>query len=296
MSKIKSSMLYFCAAIFWIIALVIGSFYDLDIARKVYLPNNIFAVVISVIGLYLYYGSLVFFLGVLCKQLTLFVKKKLAVIPIVITYITFAMSTSTYGGVAFLSDSVCGLLISSFGNSICECFAIGMIMFFPLFISGMIVNKKRCDKKVIKDLMIMLSIMTVAIFCSNIMKYIVMRPRFRIILENYEGITFVPWYRLIENGRKLKKLYHLASDDMASFFSGHAMNSMMGMMIYPAYSYVFDKLKGKEKQLKIYAVIITIPITFSRMILGDHYLSDVAVGAIVGIVMCLIKRTDLQSG
>ena len=112
--------------------------------------------------------------------------------------------------------------------------------------------------------------MTIATFSSNIVKRLVMRPRYRITLTGYDNTEM------------------LLTDDLASFFSGHAMNAALGMIIYPAFKHVFTGLHGKEKTIKFIAVITLIPIVISRMILGDHYLSDISFGAIIGIFFCII--------
>jgi len=139
--------------------------------------------------------------------------------------------------------------------------------------------------------------MTVALFFLWTVKSIFMRPRYRITLMGYEGIGFVQCFDVFGEGKGLKELYHLASDDLASFFSGHAMNAVMGMVIMPCYAHVFERLKGKERYLSAVSAGIAIPVMISRIVLGDHYLSDISVGSLVGILFCslfLLLRSTIR--
>jgi len=72
----RNKPLYLIFFIPAVIGHITGLFYDLEISRALYSENNTLAVILSVIGLYLHYGSFVFFIGVLCKQLSLLVQKR----------------------------------------------------------------------------------------------------------------------------------------------------------------------------------------------------------------------------
>ena len=293
----RNEPLYLIFFVPTVIGLITGLFSDLEISRALYSENNTLAVILSVIGLYLYYGSFVFFIGVLGKQLSLSVKRRTLKLPILLIYTYLALSTSTYGAGAFMSDSVCGFLYEDAPHTITSYAVQGLFLFFPLFFAGVIINGKKCDKQVIKDLMILLSLMTVALCFSNIVKSVFMRPRYRITLMGYEGIGFVHCFEMFREGKGLKALYHLVSDDLASFYSGHAMNAAMGMVIMPCYAHVFTRLRGKEKYLSMIAVVIAVPVMISRIVLGDHYLSDISVGSLVGIVFCrlfLLLRSTIR--
>ena len=280
--------LYLLLFVLFAAGLITGMFFDLEISSTLYSKDNTLAVIVSVIGLYLHYGSFVFFLGVLGKQLSLWAQKRAFKILILLIYSYLALSTSTYGAGALMSDSVCGFLYKGTSHTISSYAVAGLYLFFPLFFLGVFINGKKCDKKVIKDLMILLSLMTVALFFSWTIKSIFMRPRYRITLMGYEGIVFVPCFDIYGEGNELKSFYHLVSDDLASFYSGHAMNAVMGMVIMPCYAHVFTGLRGKEKTLSLLAVIISIPVMLSRIVLGDHYLSDISTGALVGLGMCTL--------
>ena len=283
-----SKKTYSSLAVICLVGLISGVLFDRDISEVLYRENNIVAVALSVLGIYMYYGSFVFFLGVLGRQLFSASNKMMIRCVIAIVYTCFSFSTSTYAAAALLSDSVCGLLIESNAHPFVRNIVAGLYIFWPLYPLGIIANGKRYDKKVICDLILLLSLMTIAICASNLVKYLVMRPRFRVTLEGYDGIGFVPVFRRFGEGRLLKKMHGLKSDDLASFFSGHAMNGILCTLLFPAYGYVFPKLQGKGRQLIAVALIFAIPISFSRIILGDHYLSDISFGSFVGLMFVVL--------
>ena len=52
---------YICLMVLFSVTLIIGIFIDHKLAAELYSENNIPAVILSIIGVYLYYGSMVFF-------------------------------------------------------------------------------------------------------------------------------------------------------------------------------------------------------------------------------------------
>lgn len=285
-----SSLMFLPVAVLWLICFFVGVFCDHDLARIIYRRNDIAAVALSVIGLYAYYGSFVFFFGVLCRQLFNSAQRKISKLLICIIFTYMALSTSTYGAAAILSDSVCGLLLEKVEHSLKAYLTSGLYLYLPLFPLGILANGKRHDRTFSRKMILLLTVMTIAPFSSYLIKYLVMRPRYRIAVEGYEGIGFVPVYEHLKNGRELRSLYDLKIDDLASFYSGHAMNAALCMVIFPFYAYVFRFLKGREKHLSVFAFIISVPIVISRMVLGDHYLSDISFGSIIGLMFCVVFR------
>lgn len=75
-----------------------------------------------------------------------------------------------------------------------------------------------------------------------------------------------------------------------SFPSGHAQAS--GVIFYSLY----DEYKPKNKWIKGLLICYLILIPFSRMYLAQHYLTDVLVGSLIGIVMSILafKLFDLM--
>lgn len=141
MNKIREYRLYICLILFWSVCLITGAFFDQDVAKGVYLKDNMTAVFMSVLGLYMVYGSFVFFLGVICRQLLVFENRKHIRLLICISCSYFALSTSTYSVAALLSDSVCGFLILSSSHTLSYYILAGIILLsFPITFSRMVLG------------------------------------------------------------------------------------------------------------------------------------------------------------
>nr|MCR5717892.1 phosphatase PAP2 family protein [Oscillospiraceae bacterium] len=82
--------------------------------------------------------------------------------------------------------------------------------------------------------------------------------------------------------------YSLKSDALRSFFSGHALDAVLNLVIFPAFSMVCTRLQQKKRELQIAALVLIPPIVFSRMVLGAHYLSDVSAGMLCGLGFVLL--------
>ncbi|MBP5654093.1 MAG: phosphatase PAP2 family protein [Clostridiales bacterium] len=287
MSK-KGYILYIAAAIVMIAGIILGSMFDLNIAGFMYSGHPLWAVIITFAELYIFDGAFVLLFGVLCGQLRGRAQKTSTKNIILVIFTYLALSTAVCGAIGLWSDSVLGLYVADGMNGFLPSLVTGLIIFFPLFPLGMAFNGKKYDKDTCRRLIILTIVLAVAFFASIIVKTCVMRPRFRITLEGYEGIGFVPVFTAFDNGKELMAKHSLGSDDLASFFSGHAMDSVLNVIIFPAFALFIDKFEGKEFHLTLAAVIFCIPVLLSRMILGDHYLSDLMFGALVGLAFCFI--------
>ena len=284
----KGYISYIAAAAVLITGIVFGSIFDLHIAGIMYSGHPLWAVIFTFVELYIFDGAFVLLFGVLCGQLRGRAQKTSSRNIILAIFICLALSTAVCGAIGLWSDSVLGLYVSEGMKGFLPSLVTGIIIFFPLFLLGMAFNGKRYDKDICCRLIILTTVLSVAFFTSIIVKTCVMRPRFRITLEGYEGIGFVPVFTAFANGKELMTKHALASDDLASFFSGHAMDSVLNVIIFPAFAMFIGKFEGKETHLTVAAILFCIPVLLSRMILGDHYLSDIMFGSLVGLMFCFI--------
>lgn len=284
LEKITITILMTSAAVF----LAAGSFFDLDIAKAVHVPHQPVAVIFAVVGVFCFDGSFVFFTGALLRKLLLTCKKRSGKIIATVICAYIAISTSAIGSVALFSESCLAFLFRDPPSTLPEYIFWGLLLFFPLAFIGFWVNGKNASKEDIRILIAVLISIAVAFFFSWGIKSLVMRPRPRVILKDYEGLDFYPWYLFVKPSKEIIESLSLSSDDISSYFSAHAMQAAMNMIFFPALPTVFKKLKGHEGKLFITAAVLAVLISFSRMVMGQHFLSDVSTGMLVGIVFTIL--------
>lgn len=270
-----------------VILFIIGSFYDLPIAQAVYRPNHPAALVFSVIGLYLFFGAFEVMAGSLCRQLLNLTKSKAKRILILIVCSYTGFSTAVLGSMGLVSDSVLGLCFPDVTFTFWHNVVIGLIVFYPLVFLGMLMNGKRAEPSTIHCLLLLLCILTLTFFGQIGFSELYCRPRFRITQLGCEELHFQPWYAPLQNATVYKETYHLKSDALRSFFSGHALDAVLNLAIFPAFAMVFTRLEDNKCELQIAAFVLIPLIVFSRMVLGAHYLSDVSAGmlCVLGFVV-----------
>lgn len=113
------------------------------------------------------------------------------------------------------------------------------------------------------------------------MKYLWGRVRFRDLLAQGSYDAFTPWYHL--NGINGNK----------SFPSGHTAGAGMSylMLLFP---YLSKKWEKKSQLCFWVPFVYTSVVAFTRLVMGAHYLSDVAMGGIVSFSIVLVALTVFE--
>lgn len=126
-----------------------------------------------------------------------------------------------------------------------------------------------------------IAVMAVQLCAVEAMKYLWGRVRFRDLLAAGSYDEFTPWY--IINGINGNK----------SFPSGHTAGAAMSFlaMLLP---YVSRKA-NRHKQLCFFVPFAyTCTVAVTRLVMGAHYLSDVAMGGAVGLLTVIIALAVLD--
>ncbi len=274
---------YLVIAALSVILFTVGSFCDQTIAAAVYRPNQPAALVFTILGYVLFFGTFQLLTGALFRQLLLLSQTRIKRILCTFICCYTSISTAVLGGAGLISDSVIGLLFPNTAFGFRHTVCIGLLLFLPPVILGMFMNGKQAKKHLAYTILILLVIMAVSFFGQVIFSSLYSRPRFRITQSGLEGLGFTPWYEPIDNAAFFSETYHLKSDALRSFFSGHALDAVLNLAIFPALAQTFPIWKEKERFLQITAFVLIPPIAFSRMVLGAHYLSDISAGMLCGL-------------
>lgn len=141
-------------------------------------------------------------------------------------------------------------------------------------LTGSIIPRE-CMKKLRAAAWVGVIVMSVQLLCVEGVKYLWGRVRFRDLVAAGNYDAFTSW--LLPNGVNGNK----------SFPSGHTAGAGMSylMMLLPICS---DRFRQKEKLCFLLPFVYTSLVALSRLIVGAHYLSDVAVGGAISFSLVLI--------
>lgn len=145
-----------------------------------------------------------------------------------------------------------------------------------ILITGKYIHIPNAHKEILKKLAILgIVVMAIQLSLVEIIKILWGRVRFRDLVAAGSYDAFTPWYHI--NGTNGNK----------SFPSGHTAGAGMSYLLMTL-GYLS---KRSEKRAGIYffiSLIYTSAVAYSRLVLGAHYLSDVAAGGMISFTLVLI--------
>ena len=156
-----------------------------------------------------------------------------------------------------------------------------------LFRSGYYLAKKSKDGRLLKRIVCLLVLLAISYGLMQVFKNAFHRPRFRLAVLGYEGIGFVPWYTPFSKASEFIEKFGIDKGEFRSFPSGHSILSMSTVFILQSLTWFSVKLKDRKFVFGLIGMIFAVVIMFTRMILGAHYLSDVACGAVISSCIAL---------
>lgn len=152
-----------------------------------------------------------------------------------------------------------------------------------LLITGkLIVIPERIKKPLIVLAIAGIAVMAVQLSLVELLKTIWGRVRFRDLIAVSSYDDFTPWY--VINGANSNK----------SFPSGHTAGAAMSFlaMLLP---FADDKLMKYKKLLFAVPFVYTCIVAVTRLVMGAHYLSDVAAGGLIGFTTVIIAVKIIDS-
>lgn len=281
------------AAIFAVL-LLLGTFLDLTLAKALYSPNNVVATWITTIGIYPFAAAVVLFLGVQCERVAHSTKTKPAKTALVAIMAVSALLVGFVGAASLLDGDCLGSIIPAVKDNRLAALALSPIIEWPLFLVGWKLAARNDDKLLLKRSVCFVLVLLAAFAFMQLTKGIFNRPRYRIVADGLEGVGFVPWFRISPKPTELMAQFGLDRNEFRSFPSGHALLSISTISILLSLTWLFPSLRNKRVQLCWAGFGFTVVIIFTRMLLGAHYLSDVAAGALLGIAFVFVYHVLQQ--
>lgn len=255
------------------VLLVLGSLFDLQIAQTVYQPTNIMARLLESVGIFppfVFVGATfaVLFYLVTDEDKKGTLKKVLCFAAVILTYLVFGyMASETYVNVLW-------------GRAIFAVVASGALTPLTLLFFR---NRKRTELKRFCIFLIFASIVSVvaSLITINVVKFLWGRPRFREMVADGDIYfsAFTPWYK--PNGFTLHG-HH-------SFPSGHTCAAAT-LLSLCALEEVFPEAENRKQTIAFIIGLYIFSMAYSRLVLGAHFLSDVAVGFLIGFVTYAVAR------
>ena len=253
--------------------LVLGVFFDKTIADAMYQPENVMAKVMESVGIFppfIFVSGLFAVLFFLIKEedKNPLLKKVLCVIAVGLSYFVFGFMATEQLLESKLVRALIGL-----GTA---------VMLSPLTLL-VFRSKSRDSLKRLSIFLIFASIVALvsSLVSINVLKYIWGRPRYREMMADGDYLleAFTPWYQI--NG--------ISWHGHHSFPSGHTC-SATNLLVLCALSEVFPEAEKRKTTIGFICGIYIFAMAYSRMVLGAHFLSDVAGGFFVGLLTYVVAR------
>lgn len=273
---------YWPCGLMFIIGLVffiVGSINDKAISDAMIIENNWFSIIMTVGGI-----VFTFLLGIVASTIIIFGPERKT------KFLTWLQRI--LGAVAFAAITVAyystGTHIAKFTSLVQYEKTIKLIVlavYVVLAGATLLITWKNKNKFKQEGLFVTAIIIVVIIgVCAGfaeVFKYLASRPRPRVVNAGEEA--FRNWYQW-------KPLLGFKNGECKSFFSGHACNSAILVTSLPLF---LKQTKLGEKKYTFviassFAIIWSLITSLSRIMGADHYLSDVAFGTMISLVLQIV--------
>lgn len=269
MKNLKIKQIYIPVIISGLL-LLLASFYDYQLSNLLYSEGNVIARFFEAFGEA--FGIIGPFAGAACIFASIEnQKKKWPTITLTILAMIFSLMT-LYEPYQFLDGAM--KYVGVLAELICA-----ILMFIYVY-----KNVDRSDSVKLKKIgTVIILTGIIGPILVNIVKIPWGRPRYRSIIVT-DGLEFQPWWVV---GKELRTKFEgiLEYEEFKSFPSGHssvAVNSICLVLlstVVPSFN---------KKKMTIFAIVWTLSVMISRIVLGAHFLSDVVIGALISYLTFLL--------
>ena len=277
----------------FVITLILGSFFDLQINTAIYDRYNGFGLFMAAFGetpVYLSFGILGFGFFFLFKKFENVWIKVLLVVGIVGTLgcCIYFQGKHIFDVNGYNNKSLywLGYLIAFF--IYCIGFGLGYLLFKNTNVEA---------KKILFILLTLIVIEGLTQGVNQLTKIFMSRPRFRLLAELAQTNEYRNWW---ENGKAFRDSILgnnttwpgtdvlITKEEFKSFPSGHMTNTFVMLPVLVALPMLNPNFKVKQEILIAISFVWCGLLAYSRMLVGAHFLSDVSVGSLVTLVLYFV--------
>lgn len=277
---------------------ILGSFVDLNLSQAIANKNNMFGLIISIIGTIPGYGCLAiiggsfFFLGI-----QKFEKKDIWKKVIFLIMSVVGLGSGVYfSGKEFFGKNGFYWVTGEW---------VGFFIALPIMLALAYLGYRLASKSDNPRLWLVLAIFAAAVFIAlvpgvTLLKSIFHRPRYRMIssveMEGLGLVSFHSWWQRCPDYKEIISQYNavypnapISSEEFKSFPSGHAGAACVFLLLplaLPLYNKKYDKL---FVPMFIGGFVWLLLVCFVRILVGAHFLSDVSMGSILTLIFILVS-------
>lgn len=268
---------------FFLVTFIIGSFVDQQLSEAIFSRDNAFGLTFAVIGTLPGYACFAVLGGTY-----LWCALKSDYTKVWQKIIFYAMALLGFGcGIYFSGKEFFGP--NGFVNE--DIYFLGFIITTPIMCVMSFLGYKLAKQLNNSRIWIFSSLLTFFLFLAlvpgvTLIKSIFHRPRYRTVTLGYGALEFHNWWERCKDYEEMKEIYGIAGEEFKSFPSGHAGGSAV-FMAFIIYLPIFNKNFKKYQIPLFYAGFAwCLLVSFTRILVGAHFLSDVSMGAML-IMICL---------
>lgn len=270
-----------------------GTFCDLQVDQAIYAPDNTLVIAWSALGLIPLVLPMCLFLGVLLQRcwegaqgVMRFVGSAVSIILALVSGVLGMRSLLEADGIGKLLP----FKVPSAGWIVC-----GVLMCIVLMAVGFRAGRRNEEAELAKRVIVVVVALALSFIVVEIIKNFMCRPRYRTLVLGHEGVEFAPWYKRTSGTKELIAQFGLPSDAFKSFPSGHSLQVGVIFASFYGLCLLYPSLREKWNVALVLQIVIMFSVMACRMVLGAHFLSDVSVGALIGVVADIVVLRRLAS-
>lgn len=268
---------------FYVVMLVLGSFFDYQLSSKIFVPRQTFGIIVSAFGLMPTYLCFAFGGGYLIRLSIQDDFKKVGKVLLIVLGVLAIIAGTFYAQKEITSVN---------GFNLPDAKWVGYVVTIPLMLLAAFFGYKigRNNEYKYTYVIIILFLLTNLVTLLGgvtVLKDIFHRPRFRSVIGSNGAIPYHNWYEPFKNyASYITDVF--TKEEFKSFPSGHSGTSAIMMIALTSLPFINKKFKGQETKLLYIGFAWNLFVAFTRILVGAHFLSDVAMGAIIVMIIFII--------